>query len=58
MPPEILTSDELAARLRVNTETIRRLTRKGEIPFMRLGGEYRYDWAAVLQAIQSKDPGQ
>lgn len=52
MPPEILTSDELALRLKANPETIRRLTRSGKLPVMRLGGEYRYDWAAVSAALE------
>lgn len=54
MPPEILTSDELAARLKVNPETIRRQTRAGRLPFLRLGGEYRYDWDAVVASVSQK----
>lgn len=52
MPPEILTSDELAERLKANPETIRRQTRNGSIPALRLGGEYRYEWGEVVAAIQ------
>lgn len=51
MPAEILTSLELAARLKANPETIRRQTRDGKLPAIRLGGEYRYDWAEVLKAL-------
>lgn len=57
--PEILTTDELAERLKTSASTLRRLTREGKVPSLKLGGEYRYDWAAVSASIQSAPlPGQ
>lgn len=47
----LLKAKELAARLRVNTETIRRWTRGGTIPHIVVGAAKRYDLAAVLEAL-------
>jgi excisionase family DNA binding protein len=38
----LLTSDEVAAHLRVDVVTIRRLVNRGELPAYRVGGEYRF----------------
>jgi excisionase family DNA binding protein len=38
----LLTSDEVAAYLRVDVVTIRRLVNRGELPAYRVGGEYRF----------------
>ncbi|HEY7350563.1 MAG TPA: Clp protease N-terminal domain-containing protein [Ktedonobacterales bacterium] len=38
----LLTSDEVAAYLRVDVVTIRRLVNRGELPAYRIGGEYRF----------------
>jgi excisionase family DNA binding protein len=46
----LLTVTELAALLKVNPETIRRLTRAGKIPAVRLGHAYRYRAADVIAA--------
>lgn len=51
---QLLKAEELAKRLRVNTETIRRWTRAGAIPHINVGKSRRYDLSAVLQALQSK----
>lgn len=49
----LLTGAELAERLRVSNETIRRWTRLNHIPTIRLGRRIiRYDYAAVLTALQ------
>ncbi len=38
----LLTSDEVAAYLRVDVVTIRRLVNRGELPAYRVGGDYRF----------------
>lgn len=45
----LLTSAEAARELKLHPETLRRLTREGKIPCMRIGGtgRYRYDFDAI-----------
>lgn len=51
----LLTPEALAEALNTSPETIRRLSRKKQIPFIQLGpkGAYRYDRAAVFAALYS-----
>lgn len=51
---ELLTTQELVARLRVSPETIRAWARRGLIPTLRISPKViRYDLAAVLAAISA-----
>lgn len=53
---EYLTTDELAAHLRVHPETVRRWARAGRIPSLKAGeksGDRRYDLDAVKAALAS-----
>ena len=50
----LLTVEELAQFLRTSPETVRRLSRKNQIPHLQLGGSYRYDKAAVLAALHKE----
>lgn len=45
---QILTAEQLAEALSLNAETIRRLTRSGELPHHVIGGSIRYTLADVL----------
>lgn len=45
---QILTAEQLAEALSLNAETIRRLTRSGELPHHVIGGSIRYTLAGVL----------
>lgn len=45
---QILTAEQLAEALSLNAETIRRLTRSGELPRHVIGGSIRYTLADVL----------
>lgn len=48
----LLTSDEVAERLRVETVTVRRWAASGKIPCGRLpNGDYRFDWREILTSI-------
>jgi excisionase family DNA binding protein len=39
---EILTANEVAARLRVSRETVRRLILSGDLPAARVGAQFRF----------------
>lgn len=59
MSPSLLTAAEVADQLRVSTMTIYRLIRRGELPAVRVGRNYRVrvqDLEAYL-AGQVVDPG-
>jgi hypothetical protein len=45
---QILTAEQLAEALSLNAETIRRLTRSGELPHHVIGGSIRYTLTDVL----------
>lgn len=47
----LLTTKEVAARLAVSEKTIRRLTKRGELPAVRVGGTVRYDPAEVRSYV-------
>lgn len=51
----LLTPEAMAAVLNTSPETVRRLSRKKQIPYIQLGkkGAYRYDRAAVLASLTS-----
>ncbi|MNZ12911.1 Helix-turn-helix domain protein [compost metagenome] len=50
---DLLTTEQLAERLQVSAEHIRRMTAAGELPHLRLGArERRYELPAVLDALR------
>lgn len=51
-PP--INSKELMRRLEISEPTLIRMRKAGKIPFMNIGGQYRYDWEDVLVALKSK----
>ena len=51
---ELLTTEELAARLKLETSTIREWARSGKIPVLRLSAKVlRFNLAEVMAALQS-----
>lgn len=50
-PDEVLTPEELGARIKLPPRKIKRLAWEGKIPCMRLGRAYRFDLDAVLRAM-------
>lgn len=57
METELLTCEEVGARLRVRPGTVRLWTRAGRIPAVRTGPKtIRYDWQAVRAALEC--PGE
>jgi predicted DNA-binding transcriptional regulator AlpA len=51
---EIIDRQELIKRLCITEPTIIRWERKGKIPSLRIGGSVRYNWKAVLEALETK----
>ena len=47
-PPEVLTIDEVAELLETDADTIAALAEKGELPGRKIGAEWRFRRAAVL----------
>jgi excisionase family DNA binding protein len=47
-PLEVVTVEQLAELLQVDEETVRELARRGELPGRKLGREWRFSRAAVL----------
>lgn len=47
-PDELLTAEDMAARLQVSERTIERWQHDGTLPFLRLGQTVRFHWPAVL----------
>lgn len=52
--PETIDSNELRFRLLITPPTLAAMRKRGEIPFFTVGGQYRYDWEAVLKALNKK----
>lgn len=57
--PDVLTTDELAAKLGLSPQTVRKMAASGQIPAMKAGKNFRYSWSAVKQVLRQpyKDPG-
>ena len=51
----LLTTEQLARHLAVSVSTIRRLTRDGQIPCVRIRSLVRYDLNAVLGSLEIQD---
>lgn len=52
-PPELLDAEQLADRLGLRPDTIRRWGRTGHIPRLELSPKVvRYDWCAVVAAMR------
>jgi len=53
-----MTTTEAAEYLRLHPVTVRRKARAGEIPFIRLGGQWRFDEAILTEWVQAGCPTQ
>ncbi|WP_067455307.1 helix-turn-helix domain-containing protein [Actinomadura macra] len=51
--PDILTTEELSAKIRIAPPTIRKAASRGDIPGMRIGKDWRFSYSAVVAAIAS-----
>lgn len=53
-PIQIITVDQLCEVLNLSEGTIIRMRKRGEIPFLELGGSIRYNLPAVIKSLESK----
>lgn len=51
---DLITPEELAKRLQVNTETVYR--KRDELPHYRFGSRILFDWSEVKAAIRVEPP--
>jgi excisionase family DNA binding protein len=56
-PPEVLTIDQVAELLETDAETIAAMAEKGELPGRRIGDQWRFRRAAVLDWLGGDAPG-
>lgn len=54
---EIIDRAELCKRLSITEPTAIRYERKGKIPSLRIGDSVRYNWPAVIEALESNKKG-
>ena len=55
MSSELLTYDELAAKLKTTPGNVVRHVKRGAIPVVKLGGSTRFDWADVIAALKTQE---
>lgn len=53
---EIIDRTELCKRLGITEPTAIRWEKKGVIPCFRIGSSVRYNWAKVVDALETKSP--
>jgi len=54
--PEVLTTEEAAALLRVSPDVLLRLSREGQVPGARLGGRWRYSRSRLEEMLADRSP--
>lgn len=54
--PEVLTTEEAAALLRVSPDVLLRLSREGQVPGARLGGRWRYSRSLLEEMLADRNP--
>jgi len=53
--PGLMTVDSVATLLGKSTKTIRRMVSSRQIPFLRIGGELRFDPSALILWLSRQD---
>ncbi|WP_019631746.1 helix-turn-helix domain-containing protein [Actinomadura atramentaria] len=51
--PDVLTTAELAAKLGLSPQTVRRMANSGQLPALKTGKDFRFSWEAVRQVLRS-----
>jgi excisionase family DNA binding protein len=54
---ELLTTEELAERLSVSSQTVHRWRKKNRISYLKIGKSFRYDYLIVLHELKNKKGG-
>ena len=57
-PTNLISTEELANVLKVNSQTITRWRKKNRIPYLKIGKSYRYDYNLVIQELSKKKGAQ
>jgi excisionase family DNA binding protein len=57
--PDVLTTAELATKLGLSAQTVRRMANAGQIPALKTGKDFRYSWTAVKEVLRQphQEPG-
>ncbi|WP_067479557.1 helix-turn-helix domain-containing protein [Actinomadura hibisca] len=50
--PDVLTTAEVAAKLGLSPQTVRRMANAGELPALKTGKDFRYSWEAVRETLR------
>jgi excisionase family DNA binding protein len=50
--PDVLTTAELATKLGLSPQTIRRMANAGQLPALKTGKDFRYSWTAVKEVLR------
>ncbi|SEG52593.1 DNA binding domain-containing protein, excisionase family [Thermomonospora echinospora] len=50
--PDVLTTRELAVKLGLSPQTVRRMANAGQIPALKTGKDFRYSWTAVREVLR------
>jgi excisionase family DNA binding protein len=55
---DVLTTQELAAKLGLSPQTVRRMANAGQIPALKTGKDFRYSWEAVRDVLRQPHRSQ
>ena len=55
---ELITKKETSRRLKVCVRKVELMVNAGEIPVIRMGSSVRFNWPAVLQALENPNHGE
>jgi excisionase family DNA binding protein len=50
--PDVLTTAELATKLGLSPQTVRRMANAGQIPALKTGKDFRYSWEVVREVLR------
>lgn len=50
-PLEVITGEELKNRLDISETTLKRYRDAGKIPYVQVGGQFRYNYPEVIKAL-------
>ncbi|MFI6516995.1 helix-turn-helix domain-containing protein [Spirillospora sp. NPDC050679] len=54
--PDVLTTAEVASRLGLSPQTVRRMANAGQLPALKTGKDFRYSWIAVREFLRWARP--
>ncbi|MFC9970828.1 helix-turn-helix domain-containing protein [Spirillospora sp. NPDC127200] len=50
--PDVLTTAEVAVKLGLSPQTVRRMANAGTLPALKTGKDFRYSWEAVRETLR------